>query len=203
MGPKNDEATRAVATQDETKRALMALCRNDNALLRLKYYARERIRRYRLNKVYTEADDLLQEVFKKLLSGQRTWPKDISIEQCVYGAIMSESHHLYTKEKAFNKGVRLETQSLQETLADDRGPSSEALAVTVKSAERHVADRDHVEAIAAALADDEEALRVLAAYVELGGAGAKGELGITQNQLETVMLRIRRKLRRKGLEYGF
>lgn len=203
MSQKQDEATRDVATKDEIRAAITQLCKKDDELLALKHYARERIRRYRLNSTFTDPDDLLQTAVNKLLVGKRTWPKGISFQQCMFGAIKSESYHQYTREKKFNQAIRLETQSLQETLADDQGPSNEALSVTVKSAERDVADRDHLEAIAAALADDDEALRVLACFVEMGGPGTKSELGITQNQLETVLVRIRRKLRRKGIDYGY
>lgn len=197
-----ENPTRQVASKDEVRAALKELCSDDKGMLALKHYARERIRRYRLNTAFLEPDDLIQAAVDKLLAGVRHWPKDISFLQCVFGAVKSESYHQYKKERRFNEAVRLETQSLQETPADDYAPSSEALAVTVKSVERQVTDADTLDSVVAALADDPEALRVLEAYVELGGPGAKDELGITQNQLETVLVRIRRKLRRKGIDYG-
>lgn len=140
-------------------------------------------------------DDLLREAIRRTWAGRRHWKKNkVTFARHLIATMRSIASHADDKVAGACAVPALEDIDDADTVING---------VVVASIEvdsrRRVAAQEQIDAIRAAFADDDEVLLVLDGLAE----GAKGpdiqkDLGLTQTQYETIMLRMRRGIDRKA-----
>jgi hypothetical protein len=139
-------------------------------------------------------DDLLQEAICRTIAGKRHWRKTVvTFEKHLIETMRSISDHAH-EELAGGSVV-------PGTIEDDLGYLDGVLLRSSRlDGEVSAAAKEQLEKIAAVFADDDEVCLVVdGLHAGLTGPDIQADLGITQNQYETIMTRLRRGLdRREG-----
>jgi DNA-directed RNA polymerase specialized sigma24 family protein len=175
------------ATAQEIRAAIESLTRDD--LLRLRQFAVWRMRGLGRNGGGRDHEDLIQEAVVRTVAGDRRWnQRAVTLAAHLVGAMRSISNHWAT-EVSVRAG---------EGLPDSAGVALiEQLASAAIDPETELAAKQEIKAIEKLLAGDAAAVRVLDC-IRRGLSGPETQLatGYSRTEYETVMKRIRRKLRR-------
>lgn len=139
-----------------------------------------------------EAEDLLQEALTRSLQpGGKRWPKNISFVNHLIAAVRNIAGHLVRD----GHGARLTSLDPPDASeADGDGVSHEWDRPTeIPGAERIAVARARLQKIEKRFENDDRVLLVMEGLAtEMTGPEIKADLGITQNELETAMTRLRR-----------
>jgi hypothetical protein len=183
--------TERIANQSEILLAFEAL--EPAALLRLRGYARLRIRAIGAKAHGRTDEDLLSDAFTATLGGQRRWqPAAVDFVGHLCGAMRSISSHW--AEKA---GTHVDFDELEEKIGGAPGSlGSHNLGGELTAGgdpERELAAKQEVAAIRRRFAEDPLVLDVIEAFAGgLKGPEIKASLGLSQKEFETAVRRLRR-----------
>jgi hypothetical protein len=187
------EADEVVATPAEVLLAVETL--KPATLLRLKSFARYRVRVLGAHGHGLSDDALLQEAVVASLSGLRRWrPRAVDFEGHLGGVMRSLSSHWAERQRSM---VAM-SEATERTLTGATSDASEPATPFVEPAaspgpEAEVAARQELAAIQARFAEDDVVLTLIEALASgLKGPEIKEQLGWTQTELETAMRRLRR-----------
>lgn len=193
-GPSNPESPQPArplvnaASPTEVMTAVDTL--SDAALLRLRSYARYRMRALGSRALAATYEDLLSEAITATLAGQRRWNRDaVDIVGHLCGVMRSVSSHWMEE---------------QGTIPGDDFFGLE-FASPLPGAEREASAREEVARIERAFKDDELVLEILRSLkIGMKGPEVQVQLGITQTDYETAVKRLRRgvaRMERMGEDY--
>ena len=178
------------ATAEQIRDAFEALTPIE--LARLAKYARWRLRAFGSRQLSRDADEFVTDALISLLDGRRTWqPQKIPFYVCFKGIIKSQTYNLRTKgpEDAFD-----ELKSLRKK--DDKGtaePLDRRTSRTFQDPERELEWAQIERLIKERFADDDEAALMLEARLEgKTPTEIREALGLSQQQYETIVKRVRR-----------
>lgn len=145
--------------------------------------------------------DLLGEAFERLLSGSRKWDKSkASLVTFLFGAMRSICNAWLRA-----KGTPTEQPSLASSLTveDEEGHTSNPVdeyAAPEPSTEELLVFRETLLRIDDVLADDQEARMILEGFRDgLEPPGIRDLWGFSQTQYDTIVTRMRRKIKRAGI----
>lgn len=138
------------------------------------------------------AEDLLQDAITRTIAGDRRWRKKVSFVK-----------HLIETMRSIASHAREELKGSQiDDIGDDciGAPlGGVALTATFTSGLQVAAIHEQFDLISARFANDDEAMLVLECLANgQKGPDIQDELGITEQQFETIMTRVRRGVDRKG-----
>lgn len=190
MAKKTEAKPAEYASLEEVEEAIGRLTPADSE--RLSRFAQLKVRGLRGLGLGVEAEDLLQEALTRSLQpGGKRWPKNISFVNHLIAAMRNSAGHLVRD----GHGARLASIEPPNALdADGDGVSHEWDRPTeVPDAERIAAARERLQKIEKRFENDERVRLVMEGLAtEMKGPEIKADLGITQNELETAMTRLRR-----------
>ncbi len=186
--PKPTADMRGAASPTEVMTAIEGLA--DAALLRLRSYARYRMRALGSRALAATFEDLLSEAITATLAGQRRWNREaVDIVGHLCGVMRSVSSHW------------MEEQS---TIPGEDFFGLE-YASPAPSAHREASARQEVERIERLFAQDHLVLMIVEAFKQgMKGPEVQAQLGITQTDYETAVKRLRRgvqRMERMGEDY--
>lgn len=168
------------ATDAEIVSAIQALGPAD--LVRLGKVASFRARALAGAGLGQSGDDLLQEAIKRTLTGDRHWRKSIPFVTHLIATMRSIAHHALEK--------------LQGAVVVSTGSEDAQNLPTLSLAadpERVVAARERLQQIREQFEDDDEVTLVLEGLAAgMKGIDVQRDLGLTAQQYETIVLRLRR-----------
>jgi hypothetical protein len=172
-------AANGSASQAEIMAALEAL--EPPALLRLRSYARYRVRGLGWHARGRSHEDLLSEAFTATLSGTRRWNKNaVDFVGHLCGVMRSVSSHW-----ADNRETR--------ALEPSAGAFVDSAEASTPDAERELAARQEVERIIRHFEGDPLVLAIIDGFRKgLKGPEVQANLGIDQTEFETAVRRLRR-----------
>lgn len=178
----------SAASPNEVMTAIDGL--SDAALLRLRSYARYRMRAMGGRALAATYEDLLSDAITSTLAGQRRWNRGaVDIVGHLCGVMRSVSSHW------------LDDPS---TIPSEEYFGLEQAAPT-PSADREASARQEVDRIERFFAQDHLVLMILEAFKQgMKGPEVQSQLGITQTEYETAVKRLRRgvqRMERMGEEY--
>ena len=192
-----------VADTEEISRAIDAL--ESDQLVRLEDFARNRIDRIGPRAAHGRtADDLLQEVVKRLLDGTRQWyPEKVDLVKYWHDAMRSISsawaaHH--NRNKASPEYANVEanlvtvddegnTRSPFDAVEASTSNPEDAMIESAASGEQSLAEQ-----IEASFVNDEQAALILMAWKDgWDSPRIREDLGLTENQYRAAVRRIKRR----------
>jgi hypothetical protein len=173
------------------------------ALLRLRSYARLRVRTLGQKAAGRTETELLADAMNATLEGKRRWNKDkVDFVGHLIGAMRSISSHWRTQSKPADEAI-LESDLLQTTDSGDvlspfdlvpseePGPGDE-----LEANERQREARERVETIENVFADDPVISLILQGLRQgMTPTKVRAELELSQTEYETAMKRLRRRMR--------
>jgi DNA-directed RNA polymerase specialized sigma24 family protein len=178
------------ATSEQIRDAFEALTPIEVA--RLAKYARWRLRAFGSRQLSRDADEFVTDALISLLDGRRTWqPQKIPFYVCFKGIIKSQTYNLRTKgpEDAFDKLKSLRNKDDTDTAE----PLDRRASRTFQDPERELEWAQIERLIKERFADDDEAALMLEARLEgKTPTEIREALGLTQQQYETIVKRVRR-----------
>ena len=178
------------ATSEQIRDAFEALTPIE--LARLAKYARWRLRAFGSRQLSRDADEFVTDALISLLDGRRTWqPQKIPFYVCFKGIIKSQTYNLRTKgpEDAFDKLKSLRNKDDTDTAE----PLDRRASRTFQDPERELEWAQIERLIKERFADDDEAALMLEARLEgKTPTEIREALGLTQQQYETIVKRVRR-----------
>lgn len=193
--PPTEQATstRIAATVAEISAAIDALTHDE--LKALEAFAHKRITMLGKKQFGRACNDLIQEAITRLLSGNRSWYKDVDFAHYLYWAMKSISDSWINSEKEVCPDVSLD----QARLTGD-GETWNPLAnipSTLPNPERLASDKEELERIDRLLQEDPAALQILG-FLRQGfkGPDIQHATGLTPAAYETIVKRMRSKIRR-------
>ena len=178
------------ATPEQIRDAFEALTATE--LARLAKYARWRLRAFGSRKLSRDADEFVADALISLLDGRRTWqPQKTPFYVCFKAVMRSQTYNLRTRgpEDAFD-GL---TSLLKPDDSDTAEPLDRLASRTFQDPERELEWTQIEQLIKARFADDVEAALMLEA--RLSGEtpiAIREACGLTQQQYETIVKRVRR-----------
>ena len=191
----------SAATPAEITAAMEALTSAD--LLRLRDYARWRVRGLGRKAASRTATELLADAMSATLAGKRRWNKDkVDFVGHLIGAMRSISSHWRTQSKHVDEAT-LESDLLRTTEEGDvvspfdLVPSEEPTPDDeLEASDRQREAKERVEAIENAFAADPVIPLILhGLHQEMTPAEVRAELELSQTEYETAMKRLRRRMR--------
>ena len=178
------------ATHEEIRAAFEALTPIE--LARLAKYARWRLRAFGSRQLSRDADEFIKDALISLLDGRRTWhPQKIPFYVCFKGVIKSQTYNLRTRgpEDAFDELTSLRKKDD----ADMAEPLDRRASRTFQDPERELEWAQIERLINERFSDDVEAALMLEARLEgKTPTEIREALGLTQQQYETIVKRVRR-----------
>lgn len=175
------------ASAHEIRAAIESLTAEE--LLRMRQFA---VWRWRAlgNNAGRDHEDLLQEAVARTVAGDRLWnERSVSFTTHLIGAMRSISSH-WAAELAGRSPVEIDAAG---------GNLIETLPSPTVGPEMELAAKQEIEAIERLLADDAAALRLLDCIRRgMSGPETQQATGYSKTEYETVMKRMRRKLRGAG-----
>lgn len=193
--PPSEQATspKISATVTEVSAAIDALTHEE--LKALEAFAHKRITMLGKKQFGRARTDLLQEAITRILSGDRSWYKDVDFAHHLYWTMKSISNHWLDSNKEVCPDVSLD----QARLTGD-GETWNPLAnipSNLPTPERLVSDKEELERIERLLQEDPAALQILG-FLRQGfkGPDIQKATGLTPSAYETIVKRMRSKVRR-------
>ena len=186
---------RLAATTVEISAAIDALTHEE--LEALEVFARKRVEMLGNKRHGRDYEDLLQEAITDTLSGDRSWYKDVDFCHYVYWAMHSISNRWIKAKKDVVAGKRLDPA----TMTDDGGSWNLQTNIPsdLPSPERLAWEKEELERIEHLLQDDPAALQVFGFLrQEFKGPEIQEATGLTQSAYETIVKRMRSKVRRSN-----
>lgn len=178
------------ATSEQIRVAFEALTPIE--LTRLAKYARWRLRAFGSRQLSRDADEFITDALISLLDGRRTWrPQKIPFYVCFKGVIKSQTYNLRTKgpDDAFDELTPLRKKHD----ADMVEPLDRRASRTFQDPERELEWAQIERLINERFADDTEAALMLEARLEgKTPTEIREALGLSQQQYETIVKRVRR-----------
>jgi len=168
-------------------------------LLRMRAFALWRVRGLGRRSNGRDHNDLLQEAVARTVSGERRWNEDsVSFVTHLLGTMRSISNHWATRGAADEP---LSFSELPEVASNGHaGNPVDCVPSDAAGPETLVAVKQEIEALEKLFADDAAAARVIECVRRgLSGPGVQEATGYSRTQYETVMKRIRRRVRRTAL----
>jgi DNA-directed RNA polymerase specialized sigma24 family protein len=199
MSAKSRSAEPVPATPDGIRDAFEALTPIE--LARLAKYARWRLRALGSRQLSRDADEFVTDALISLLDGRRVWhPEKISFYVCFKGVIKSQTYNLRTKSPA---DAFDELKSLHRKAdTDPTDPLDRRSSRTFQTPEQDLEWKQIEGLIKERFAGDDEAALMLEARLEgKTPAEIREALGLSQQQYEIVVKRVRRAIA-KILEGG-
>jgi len=181
------------ATSGQIRNAFEAL--TPIQLARLAKYARWRLRAFGSRQLSRDADEFVTDALISLLDGRRTWqPQKIPFYVCFKGVIKSQTYNLRTKgpEDAFDELESLHTKDDN----DMAEPLDRRASRTFRDPERVLEWAQIERLVTERFADDPEAALMLEARLDgRTPTDIREALGLSQQQYETILKRVRRAVR--------
>lgn len=178
------------ATSEQIRDAFEALTPIE--LARLAKYARWRLRAFGSRQLGRDADEFVTDALISLLDGRRTWqPQKIPFYICFKGVIKSQTYNLRTRspEDAFDELTSLRKKDDAEVAE----PLDRLASRTFQDPERELEWAQIERLIKERFANDDEAALMLEARLEgKTPTEIREALGLTQQQYETIVKRVRR-----------
>ena len=207
MNSENPTAkAQRVADTEEISRAIDAL--RPDQLVRLNAFAQNRIDRIGPRAAHGRtADDLLQEVVKRMLDGTRQWyPERADLVKYWCDAMRSISsawagHHDRNRASPTYANVEGDLVTVDDE-GNTRSPFDTGEAVTSNPADEMVksesgGEQSLADQIEASFVDDEQAALILMAWKDdLDGPKIREDLELTENQYRAAVRRIKRRARK-------
>jgi len=169
--------------------------------LRLRQYARQRIRRLGPKAVGKTGDDLLQTALSDLLQDTRRWDKTkADFMGFLFGAMKSISSnwaksYLPEDDPVLEADLRKRDEEGKEFSPLDRRRAGRP------NAEQHLSDKQTLLEIDNVFKDDQEAQMILTAWQEgYDPPGVRELWGLSQNGYNTIVRRIRRTIEAVGIQ---
>lgn len=190
MAKKTEAKSADYASLDEVEEAISRLTPADSE--RLTRFAQLRVRGLRGLGFGVDAQDLLQEALARSLhSGGKRWPKNIAFVSHLIAAMRNIAGHLARDGRGVGV-VSLDPPDASDVKGD--GLNNEWDKPTeIPDAERIAGARERLQKIEKRFENDERVLLVIEGLAtQMNGPEIKADLGITQNELETAMTRLRR-----------
>ena len=190
------------ATPSEVSSAIEALTPAE--LLRLRSYARFRMRALSSAGIGRNHEDLMSEAITATLAGTRRWNKEaVDMTGHLAGVMRSLSSHWSAQVATAGEG--LVWQGAVDEGTGERAQVAQESPAVRPDAERELAARQEVERIRRYFVSDELVLRVIGQFEQgLRGPDIKQALGLSQKQYETVLKRLRRgveRMQRRGEDH--
>lgn len=189
MAKKTEAKSESYASLDEVEAAISLLTPADSE--RLLRFAQLKVGGLRGLGVGVEADDLLQEALTRTLQpGGKRWAKSITFVKHLITAMQNIAGHLARDGRGVEL-VSLDPPGAAEVHSDVNSEWDKP--TQIPDAERIAVARERLKKIEKRFESDETVLLVMEGLAtEMKGPEIKQDLGITQNQLETAMTRLRR-----------
>ncbi len=170
-----------VATQEDVRRAFEEL--NDKELLHLSIFADFKARIC----PNSEGEDLLNQAFCDVLSGNRRWNKEkVEFKHFLFGVLRSITHNAIRKDHGRSNVVPLDQTDC---------PASTNPEALLMATEREERARQTLARIEQLFVDDTEvALIIWCLKLGMKGPEIQSDLGISKTEYETIVKRMRRKL---------
>lgn len=169
-----------LATDGEVEAAIQALTSAD--LLRLERIASFRARALAATGLGYDGPDLLQEAITRTVAGDRNWRKTVSFVTHLAAVMRSTSSHALESLQ----GAIVTSTSTEEARQIPAAPQQ-------SNPERIAAARERYGQIRQRFDDDAEVALVLDGITaDMKGIDIQRDLGLTPQQYETIMLRLRR-----------
>lgn len=169
-----------IATDDEIEAAIRALGPAD--MLRLQRVASYRARALAACGLGLGAEDLLQEAITRTFAGKRRWRKAVPFVTYLVGTMRSIANHALEK---------LQGAAVVPTETDDGVELP--ISAQVADPERAAAAHQRLEQIQSRFNGDTEVALVLDCLADgMKGIDIQRDLGLTAQQYETIMVRLRR-----------
>ena len=193
--PPSEQTTppKIAATATEVNAAIDALTHDE--LKALEAFAHKRITMLGKKQFGRARNDLFQEAITRLLSGNRSWYKDVDFAHYLYWAMKSISDSWINSEKEVCPDVSLDQARLTGD-GDNWNPLAN-IPSNLPNPERLASDKEELERIERLLQDDPAALQILG-FLRQGfkGPDIQHATGLTPAAYETIVKRMRSKVRR-------
>lgn len=151
-------------------------------------------RTYSRGLTYLSPEDLIQETYVKLLSGERVFPRDARPVKVVSNVMHSEASNCREREQSGAIDHHVDVSAMSQPFDDDEGLAVVILKNEV-TPERILEARRNLSAIEALVADDVDLQDVVVAWsLELRGKEASEYLGWEMNRYEAARKRLVRRL---------
>lgn len=143
---------------------------------------------------YLSAEDLIQETYIKLLSGERVFPREAHPVKVVVNVMHSEASNCREREQSGAIDHHVDVSPLSQSVDDDEGTAI-VIPRNEVTPERILIARNGLSAIEALVADDTDLQDVVAVWaLELRGKDASEYLGWEMNRYEAARKRLVRRL---------
>lgn len=143
---------------------------------------------------YLSSEDLIQETYTKLLSGERVFPRDVRPAKVVINVMHSEASNCREREQSGAINHYVDVSAMSQPIDDDEG-TAVVIPKNEVTPERILAARRDLSAIEALVADDADLQDVVAVWsLELRGKEASEYLGWEMNRYEAARKRLVRRL---------
>lgn len=171
-------------------------------LLRLREFALWRVKGLGRKRIGKDHEDLMQEAVARTVAGDRRWNQSsVTFVTHLLGAMRSISNHWATQLTG--------DDSIRFSELDDTAPNGyignplDLVPSEAAGPEAQLAIKEEVEAIEQLFADDAAAARVIDCMRRgLSGPQTQEATGYSRTEYETVMKRIRRRVRRAAMRGG-
>lgn len=150
--------------------------------------------------IYLSWEDLIQETYTKLMSGERVFPEDVQPVRVIINAMHSEASNCREREQSGAIDHHVEVYAMSQSVddGDDYDEDKGSAVVTPQNEvtpERILVARRGLSAIEALVADDADLQDVVTAWaLGLKGQDAAEYLGWEMNQYEAARKRLVRRL---------
>lgn len=190
MTKKTEAKSADYASLDEVEHAISELTPADSE--RLTRFAQQRARGLSGLGFGVEAEDLLQEALTRTLQpGGKRWSKNMTFVKHLIAAMRNIAGHLARDGHGVGL-VSLDPADASDAHGDGLNNQWDK-PTAVPDAERIAVARERLKKIEERFQDDDRVLLVIEGLsTEMNGPEIKQDLGISQNELETAMTRLRR-----------
>lgn len=138
-------------------------------------------------------DDLLQRAMELAVEGSRRWPKGVRFVTYLLQLVRNVAGHL-TRHAKSQLGIPVQAQAGVEVVMS--GDPDDLVPAAMPDPERLAAARETIGRIKGKFANDETVSLIIEGWeTEMTGPDIKRELGLTQNEYETAVTRLRRAAR--------
>jgi DNA-directed RNA polymerase specialized sigma24 family protein len=189
------------ATPDEIRAAIDALSRTDS--YRLRKFAEYHIFLLGEKAGDRRGDDLLNDAFLRILKRSRKWDRTkIGFMGFLYGAMESIANSWLRKKDSPTEAPALASSLVRENEEGELSDPAEEFQSPAADPLQVLVCKDTLARITALFTDDQEVQMVIEGLREgLDPPGIRELWGFSQNQYNTIVVRMRRHIERAGITY--